>query len=34
MKLEAQATGDAALDARVEAYIRDVIKERDLWKEP
>jgi predicted DNA-binding mobile mystery protein A len=32
MKLEAQATGDAALDARVEAYIRDVIKERDLWK--
>jgi predicted DNA-binding mobile mystery protein A len=33
MKLEAQATGDDALEARVEAYIRDVIKERDLWKE-
>jgi predicted DNA-binding mobile mystery protein A len=33
MKLEAQETGDANLEARVEAYIRDVLKERDLWNE-
>jgi predicted DNA-binding mobile mystery protein A len=33
MKLEAQATGDADLEARIEAYIRDVIKDRDLWDE-
>jgi predicted DNA-binding mobile mystery protein A len=33
MKLEAQETGDAGMEARIEAYIRDVIKERDLWKE-
>ncbi len=32
MKLEAQATGDADLEARIEAYIRDNIKDRDLWK--
>src|SRR5947208_2937483 len=30
MKLEAQETGDANLEARIEAYIRDVLKERDL----
>lgn len=34
MKLEAQETGDANLEARIEAYIRDVLKERDLWNEP
>jgi predicted DNA-binding mobile mystery protein A len=31
MKLEAQETKDGASDARVEAYIRDHVKERDLW---
>ena len=34
MKLEAQSTGDADLEARVAAYIRDVLKDRDLWREP
>lgn len=34
MKLEAQETGDANLEARIEAYIRDVLKERDIWNEP
>jgi predicted DNA-binding mobile mystery protein A len=34
MRLEAQDTGDADLEARIEAYIRDNIKERDLWSEP
>ena len=34
MKLEAQGTGDANLEARIEAYIRDVLKDRDLWNEP
>jgi predicted DNA-binding mobile mystery protein A len=34
MKLEAQETGDANLEARIEAYIRDVLKVRDLWNEP
>jgi predicted DNA-binding mobile mystery protein A len=34
MKLEAQGTGDADLEARIDAYIRDVIKDRDLWNEP
>jgi predicted DNA-binding mobile mystery protein A len=33
MRLEAQETGDADLEARIEAYIRDNIKERDLWNE-
>jgi predicted DNA-binding mobile mystery protein A len=33
MKLEAQETGDANLEARIEVYIRDVLKERDLWNE-
>ena len=30
MKLEAQDTGDAEMEARIEAYIRDHIKGRDL----
>jgi predicted DNA-binding mobile mystery protein A len=34
MKLEAQETGDANIEARIEAYIRDVLKDRDLWNEP
>jgi predicted DNA-binding mobile mystery protein A len=31
MKLEAQETSDGSTDKRVEAYIRDHVKERDLW---
>jgi predicted DNA-binding mobile mystery protein A len=34
MKLEAQGTGDAGKEARIEAYIRDAIKDRELWNEP
>ncbi len=33
MKLEAQETGDAEFEARVEAYIRDTIRDRDLWRD-
>jgi predicted DNA-binding mobile mystery protein A len=33
MKLEAQATIDTGMEARIEAYIRDAIKDRDLWDE-
>ena len=31
MKLEAQETSDAKTDERVEAYIRDNVRERDIW---
>jgi len=31
MKLEAQETADGATDERIHAYIRDNVKERDLW---
>lgn len=34
MKLEAQGTGDAGKEARIEAYIRNAIKDRELWNEP
>jgi predicted DNA-binding mobile mystery protein A len=34
MKLEAQETGDADLEARIQDYIRNVLKGRDLWNEP
>ena len=34
MKLEAQETGNADLESRIEAYIRDVLKDRDLWSGP
>lgn len=34
MKLEAQETSDSGMDERLEAYIRDKIKERDLWDKP
>ncbi|MER8471346.1 mobile mystery protein A [Mesorhizobium sp. M1328] len=34
MKLEAQETGDAGMEARIEAYIRDQVKDRDLWEGP
>lgn len=33
MKLEAQETGGANLEARIEAYVRDMLNERDLWNE-
>ena len=33
MKLEAQATGEADMEARLDAYIRDVVKDRHLWRE-
>ena len=33
MKLEAQETQDGANEERVEAYIREHVKERDLWDE-
>jgi predicted DNA-binding mobile mystery protein A len=32
MILEAQGTGDTDLEARLHAYIRDTLKERDLWE--
>ena len=31
MKLEAQETQDGATEERIDAYIRDNVKERDLW---
>lgn len=31
MKLEAQEISDARTDERVEAYIRDNVRERDIW---
>jgi predicted DNA-binding mobile mystery protein A len=34
MKLEAQGTDDAGMGARIDAYIREQIKDRDLWEEP
>lgn len=33
MRLEAQGTDDADLEARIQAYIRDRLSERDLWNE-
>jgi hypothetical protein len=33
MRLEAQGTDDVDFEARVQAYIRDRLSERDLWKE-
>jgi predicted DNA-binding mobile mystery protein A len=33
MTLEAQGTGDADLEARIQAYVRDTLNERDLWNE-
>ncbi|KJF70145.1 mobile mystery protein A [Agrobacterium rhizogenes] len=33
MRLEAQGTGDDDLEARVQAYIRNQLSERDLWSE-
>lgn len=33
MTLEAQGTGDVDLEARIDAYIRDMLSERDLWGE-
>jgi len=31
MKFEAQGAGDADLETRIVAYIRDTISDRDLW---
>jgi predicted DNA-binding mobile mystery protein A len=31
MKLEAQETSDSNADQRIEAYIRDHVKNRDIW---
>lgn len=33
MALEGQAVDDADAEARIDAYIRDVIRDRDLWRE-
>lgn len=33
MRLEAQETADGNTDERIEAYIRDNVKERDLWND-
>jgi predicted DNA-binding mobile mystery protein A len=33
MKLEAQGTGDADLEARIEAYIREQLTDRMIWGE-
>ena len=33
MRLEAQGTDDANLEARIQTYIRDRLSERDLWNE-
>lgn len=34
MRLEAQGTDDVNMEARIEAYIRDVLSGRDLWNGP
>ncbi|UOK73739.1 mobile mystery protein A [Ancylobacter polymorphus] len=34
MRLEAQGTTDADLEARIEAYVRDTLRDRDLWEQP
>jgi predicted DNA-binding mobile mystery protein A len=34
MKLEAQETADGDLERRIDAYVRDELRPRDLWKEP
>ena len=34
MKLEGQSVDEAGLEERIEAYIREAIKERDLWNDP
>lgn len=34
MKLEAQETDEAALAEQLEAYIRDSLRDRDLWNDP
>ncbi|MFI5014524.1 MAG: mobile mystery protein A [Hyphomicrobiales bacterium] len=33
MELEAQGTGEAGMEARIDAYMRDMVKDRDLWNE-
>lgn len=33
MRLEDQHTGDADLEAQIDAYIRDIVRDRDLWSD-
>ena len=33
MKLEAQETSDAKREEQIETYIRDVVREREIWNE-
>jgi predicted DNA-binding mobile mystery protein A len=33
MALEAQGIGDSGMEARIDAYIRSAVKDRDLWDE-
>jgi predicted DNA-binding mobile mystery protein A len=34
MKLEAQETSDTKREEQIETYIREVVKEREIWNEP
>jgi len=34
MKLEAQETSDAKREEQIETYIKEVMKDRDIWNEP
>ena len=34
MMLEGQGTGEAGADERIEDYVHNVLKDRDLWNEP
>jgi predicted DNA-binding mobile mystery protein A len=34
MALEAQGTHDDDLETRITDYVRDVVKDRDVWREP
>jgi len=33
MRLEDQGTDNSNLDAKIDAYVRDMLKDRDLWNE-
>jgi hypothetical protein len=34
MKLEAQETSDAKREEQIETYIKEGMKDRDIWNEP
>jgi predicted DNA-binding mobile mystery protein A len=34
MRLEDQGTDDSDLEAQIDEYIRDTLKDRDIWNEP